>query len=244
MRIPRIYLPEPLITGYSVALTESAANHVTRVLRLRPGAELRLFNGEGGEYAAVLGDSGKRGATVTVGEFTDRDTESPLQIVLGQGVSKGDRMDYTIQKAVELGVTRIEPLITERTVVNLNEERRERRLQHWQGVVIGACEQCLRNRIPEVAPSIDLARWLTCPREGLKLVLYHRGAKRLRELTPAPGEPVTLLIGPEGGLSEREIEMAMQAGFQPLCLGPRILRTETAAVMALAAMQSLWGDAG
>lgn len=244
MRIPRIYLPQPLSVGASLVLPEAAANHVTRVLRLKPGAALRLFNGEGGEYGAELVAVGKRDATVRLGEYDGRDAESPLQIVLGQGVSKGERMDYTIQKAAELGISRVEPLMTERTVVNLNDERRERRLQHWQGVAIGACEQCCRNRVPAVAPSVTLSQWLAQPRAGLKLVLYHRGARRLREFTPLAGEPVTLLIGPEGGLSEAEIAQAMAAGFQPLCLGPRILRTETAAVMALAAMQALWGDAG
>lgn len=243
MRIPRIYVPAEFATGSTLVLPEQAANHVTRVLRLRPGAELVLFNGQGGEYRSVLTDVTKRGALVEVGEFDGYDAESPLSITLGQGVSKGERMDYTIQKAVELGISRVDPLITERTVVNLNDERRERRLQHWQGVAVGACEQCRRNVVPEVAPSEDLAHWLARSHVGLKLVLHHRGARRLGEFS-RPEQAVTLLIGPEGGLSDREISMAQEAGFQPLCLGPRILRTETAAVMALAAMQVLWGDAG
>lgn len=243
MRIPRIFVPVNLSSGRTLALPEQAANHVARVLRLRPGAELILFDGQGGEYRAVLSDVTKRDVLIEVGDHFAHDAESPLSITLGQGVSKGERMDYTIQKAVELGITRVDPLMTERTVVNLNDERRERRLQHWQGVAVGACEQCGRNVLPEVAPTEDLAHWLARPHVGLKLVLYHRGARRLGEFS-RPEQAVTLLIGPEGGLSEREIAMAQDAGFQPLCLGPRILRTETAAVMALAAMQVLWGDAG
>jgi 16S rRNA (uracil1498-N3)-methyltransferase len=158
-------------------------------------------------------------------------------------VSRGERMDYTVQKAVELGVSHIVPVVTERTVVNLKAERRERRQAHWQSVVNSACEQSGRNRVPRVAPVTDFGHWLTTVPAGLKLVLHHRTAQGLAGLAP-PNGPVTLLIGPEGGLSAGEIDAARGAGFQPLCLGPRVMRTETAAVAALAVLQWRWGDFG
>ena len=244
MRIPRIYQPLPLASGRAIELDAQATAHLTRVLRLKPGDELVLFNGEGGEYAAHIEALEKRATVVRVGEFIDRELESPLELVLAQGVSRGERMDYTVQKAVELGVSRIVPVITERTVVNLKDERRERRQEHWQAVAVGACEQSGRNRAPAVEPVVALDRWLAAASPaGLKLVLHHRAGKGLAGQA-RPAGPVTLLIGPEGGLSPAEIDAACAAGFQPLCLGPRVMRTETAAVAALAVLQWLWGDFG
>lgn len=242
MRIPRIYLPVPLAPGALVTLDEMATRHVTRVLRLRPGAAVVLFNGEGGEYAAVLKEAGREGLTARVSVFHAVECESPLSITLAQGVSRAERMDYTIQKAVELGVTRIVPVFTARSVVDLRGDRLQRRLQHWQGVIIAACEQCGRNRVPALAAAVELADWLhgaTIP-DACRLVLNHRATDALH--TRAPGTALTLLIGPEGGLEEQEIAQAERAGFVGVRLGPRVLRTETAAVTALAALQTLWGD--
>jgi 16S rRNA (uracil1498-N3)-methyltransferase len=243
VRIPRIYQPQPLTSGRTIELDAQATAHLTRVLRLKPGDELVLFNGEGGEFAARIEALEKRAAVVRVGEFVAREAESPLELVLVQGVSRGERMDYTVQKAVELGVSRIVPVITERTVVNLKDERRERRQDHWQAVAIGACEQSGRNRVPVIEPVIAFDRWLAAAPAGLKFVLHHRAEQGLSGVA-RPAGPVTLLIGPEGGLSPAEIDASRAAGFQPLCLGPRVMRTETAAVAALAVLQWLWGDFG
>lgn len=243
MRIPRIYRPGPLAAGQEIELDGQAAVHLSKVLRLRAGDGLRLFNGEGGEFAATLLAVGRRTARIGVTEFVAREVESPLRLVLAQGVSRGERMDYTVQKAVELGVAHIQPLATTRTVVNLDGERREKRRAHWQGVVVAACEQSGRNRLPAVAEVATLEAWLQGQggTPGLRLVLHHRATRSLADL-PLPTGPVTLLIGPEGGLAPAEIEAAQAAGFQPLCLGPRVLRTETAGVAALAVLQWLWGD--
>ena len=243
MRTTRIYQPGPLASGQVIELDGQAAVHLTRVLRLRAGDVLCLFNGEGGEFAARLLAVGRRTASIEVGEFSPREVESTLQLVLAQGVSRGERMDYTVQKAVELGVARIEPLETVRTTVNLAGERRAKRLAHWQGVANAACEQSGRNRVPAVAPVQGFTDWLAeaAAAPGLKLVLHHRAEQSLQDLPPPDG-PVTLLIGPEGGLSEGEIEAALASGFRPLRLGPRVLRTETAAVAAMSVLQWLWGD--
>ncbi|MEJ2565823.1 MAG: 16S rRNA (uracil(1498)-N(3))-methyltransferase, partial [Gammaproteobacteria bacterium] len=202
---------------------------------------LILFNGEGGEFAATVTDIDKRTVTVAVGDFQPTEREPPLQLHLAQGISRGERMDYTIQKAVELGVSRIIPLFTEHCGVRLDGERLARRVRHWQGVVIGACEQCGRNHIPRIDSPVTLAQWLMTPAEGLRVVLAPDAQRTLAQF-PVPTDPVMLLIGPEGGLSDQEISQAQAAGYLGLRLGPRILRTETAAVAALAAMLGIWGD--
>ncbi len=241
MRIPRIFVEHALQVGAQIELPAEVANYCLRVLRLKEGAELVLFNGQGGEYAARLLAAGRREARVEVAAFSPREAESPLPITLAQGISKGERMDYTVQKSVELGVARIIPLETGRTVVNLRDERADKRLSHWQGVVRSACEQCGRNRLPAIEPVRGYAEWLRAAPAGLKLVLHHRAEQGLRALKPDE-RGLTLLIGPEGGLSESEIELAIASGFTPVCLGPRVLRTETAAITAIAALQALWGD--
>jgi len=241
MRLPRIYHPAPLALGDHAELSDDAANHIARVLRLPVGAPLILFNGAGGEFAAVIGAIDKRCVLVEIGAFHDKEREPPLPLWLAQGISRGERMDYTIQKAVELGVSRIIPLFTEHCGVQLDGERLAKRVKHWQGVVIGACEQCGRNRIPQVDMPVTLAQWLAAPGKGLRLVLDPDAEHSLAQL-PAPAGPVTLLIGPEGGLSDREIALAKQSAYLGLRLGPRILRTETAAVAALAALLGVWGD--
>jgi 16S rRNA (uracil1498-N3)-methyltransferase len=219
--------------------------HLTRVLRLRVGDALLVFNGEGGEYEATVSAVERRSVSIQLGKFLDRNVESPLGLVLVQGVSRSERMDYTVQKAVELGVNQIVPVNTERTVVNLKGDRLIRRQQHWQAVVNGACEQSGRNVVPEVRPIVSFQQWLDesepGPDSGLKLVLHHRAQASLVGL-PKPEGPVTVLIGPEGGLAASEIKAAELAGYLPLCLGPRVLRTETAAVAALSVLQWLWGD--
>ena len=242
MRIPRIYLPLPLTVGATVRLDDNAFNHAVRVLRLKSGAALILFNGAGGAFSATLADVGKREAWAQVLEFLPGEAESPLRMLLAQGVSRGDKMDYTLQKAVELGVAAIQPLFTERGGVDLNGERLQRKIEHWRGIVIGACEQCGRNRLPELREPLALRDWLAQPAEpGLRLLLDPATKQGLRGLEP-PAGPVTLLIGPEGGLSPAEIVQAGLAGCHGVRLGPRILRTETAGLAALAAMQALWGD--
>ena len=244
MRIPRIHLPAPLAVGMTVSLTDNGFNHVVQVLRLKPGAPLILFNGEGGEFSATLDRVERRGAAATIEAFSTREAETPLRVRLVQGISKGERMDYTLQKAVELGVSAILPLLTERSVVNLPRDRLDKRLLHWRGVVSGACEQCGRNRLPPVLEPLEFRTWLgDSPISGLGLALDPLATQGLRELA-RPAAALTLLIGPEGGLSTAEIALAEAAGFSGIRLGPRVLRTETAAVAALAALQALWGDLG
>jgi len=241
MRIPRIHQPGPLATGAVVTLSDSAANHVARVLRLPVGAELTLFDGRGGEYAARIHAVGKRDVTAEVGECRAREAESPLAITLVQGIAKGERMDYTIQKATELGVAHIVPVITERCNVRLSDERWEKKLQHWQAVAISACEQCGRNRIPLIDQPLPLAAWLAQDRNELRLSLDPQAAGGIASIAEQPRQ-VSLLVGPEGGLSEGELAGAQRAGYRGIRLGPRVLRTETAGVAALAVLQARWGD--
>jgi 16S rRNA (uracil1498-N3)-methyltransferase len=241
MRITRIYQPVALRSGASIELDERASHHLAHVLRLRPGAALRVFDGQGHEFDADIAAVNKRGVGVKIGANVESMPESPLLTVLAQGVSRGERMDYTVQKAVELGVTRIVPLHAEHTVVQLAGERRERRAAHWRQVAIGACEQCGRSRVPEIDEIQELRAWLGGAGDGLKLVLHHRAAVGLAQL-PASTARVTLLVGPEGGLSDAEVQQAIAAGFVAVRLGPRVLRTETAGIAALAAIQVRWGD--
>ncbi len=241
MRFPRFYVDIPLQSGLTVELPGAVANHCVRVLRLKPGARLTLFNGKGGEFSAYLVLVEKRRATALLDEWNVREVESPLPVEIAQCISRGERMDYTIQKVVELGARGITPIVAERTVVNLKDERAEKRRRHWQGVVVAACEQSGRNWIPEVQPLIHFKQWVTQPRKELTLVLHHRATQDIRSMT-RPEEGVTLLVGPEGGLSDQEIMLAEQAGFISICLGPRILRTETAALSTLSLLQLLWGD--
>ena len=242
MRIPRIYLPLPLTVGATVRLDDNAFNHAIRVLRLQPQSALILFNGQSGAFAATLVEISKREAWARVLEYLPGEVESPLRVLLGQGISRGDKMDYTLQKAVELGAAAIQPLFTERGGVDLSGERLTRKVQHWRGIVIGACEQCGRNQLPEVRDPLRLADWLAQPAEaGLRLLLDPAAESGLRGLE-SPAGPVMLLIGAEGGLSPAEMAQARQAGFIGVRLGPRILRTETAGLAALAAIQALWGD--
>lgn len=241
MAISRFYFPALPPHARQVELPPESAHHATRVLRLQAGDAIVLFDGTGGEYPATISQTGKR-MMAELDPWRERECESPLHVTLAQGISSGDKMDFTLQKAVELGISAIQPIASERSVVKLNGERAEKRVRHWQQVVVSACEQSGRNRVPEVAPILSLNEWLGKPAtSGVRLTLAPDAPARLREL-PRPNAPITLLIGPEGGLSPGEIKAAASCGFTPVRLGPRVLRTETAALAALAAMQTLWGD--
>ncbi len=243
MRIPRIYTDSPLGEGSHAELDENAAQHVGRVLRMQAGQELRLFNGDGQDYPATITEAGKKRVEVLVGAPEPNHTESPLQIILGQTLSKGDRMDYAVQKAVEMGVTCIVPLTTERCEIKLKGDREDKRLRHWQSVAISAAEQCGRAKEPEILPVMTVEQWLERTRNcDLRLVLHHRTAKSLESINKPSS--IALMIGPEGGLTAEEIAQAENEGFLPVALGPRVLRTETAPVAAMALCQWLWGDIG
>jgi 16S rRNA (uracil1498-N3)-methyltransferase len=240
-RVPRLYCDASLPPGATVELPERAVRHVA-ALRLRKGDALVLFNGDGHESDATLTALGKRGAACLVRSRRAVDRESPLEVRLAQGVCAGDRMDLVLQKATELGIAAIQPLVTARSIVRLSSERQGRRETHWQNVVIAACEQCGRNRIPAVAPSAAFGEFLArLPRDGTRVLLVPEGEATIRAL--APRAPVTLLIGPEGGLAPEERALALAAGFGAVRFGPRILRTETAPLAAIAALQALYGDA-
>jgi len=238
---PRLYCDLPLSPGAEIVLPEAAARHALTVLRLQLGDPLRLFNGAGGEYSASLVAANKREARARLIEFHAAERESPLAITLALGISAGERMDYSLQKATELGVSAIVPLATERSVVKLAGERADKRLQHWQHVVIAACEQCGRNRVPAVAPVQKLFAYLAALERNQRLLLLSPDAATpLKRVLPATS--VVLLIGAEGGLAPSEYQAAVASGFEPVSLGPRVLRTETAPVAALAVLQALWGD--
>ncbi len=243
MRISRFYLAQTLSPGATIQLSDESAHYLRTVLRLKKGAELVVFNGDGGEYPASVAEVHKEAVRLALGAFNPHETESPLRISLGLGISRGERMDLAIQKAVELGVSAITPLLAERCVVQLDEgARKAQRLRHWRKIVQSACEQCGRNRVPEVFEPLQLDAW-TERQSGLRLFLDPYGTLSLRELPP-PGGPICLLSGPEGGFSGNERKAAITAGFMAIRLGPRVLRTETAALAALTAIQTLWGDLG
>jgi 16S rRNA (uracil1498-N3)-methyltransferase len=243
MRNPRIHTSVPLAAGVSLELEDSAARHEGRVLRMQPGQSIILFNGDGHDYPAVLTRVDKKQVCAELGEPRRRETESSLTVVLGQVLSKGDRMDYAIQKSVELGVSHIVPLVSERCDVRLKGDREDKRLRHWQGIAVSAAEQCGRAVVPTIGAVTTIADWLvqTCDCD-LKLVLHHRTRQSLQSL--ARPDRLALMIGPEGGLTADEIAQSEAAGFLPAALGPRVLRTETAPVAALALCQWLWGDFG
>ena len=239
MRVSRFYLDAPLSQGEQL-LESDLAHYIGRVLRLAPGAAVQIFNGSGKEWPGEIVEVSKRAIRLTLAAPIDGMPESPLPIHLGQAMSRGERMDWAIQKAVELGVSQITPLSTERCEVRLQGERADKRQQHWQQIAISACEQCGRSTVPQVHPPMALADWLSRLEAELKLVLHHRTDQDLRSL-PTPAS-LGLLIGPEGGLSSHEIGQAEAAGFHAARFGPRVLRTETAPVVALSIAQQLWGD--
>jgi len=242
VRLTRVYVDAALESGASLTLTGGTAGHLTRVLRLRPKAALILFNGRGGEYAASIERVQRSEVTVAVGAHESIERESPFPLTLAQGVSRGERMDLVVQKATELGVARLVPVLTERSIVRLDEEQSDRKSSHWRAVAIAACEQCGRNRLPEVALPMQLREFLRQPAEDSVRLLLSPSATRRIEDVPRPASGVTVLIGPEGGLSDAEQEDALAAGFTAVNLGPRVLRTETAAIAALTLLQRQFGD--
>ncbi len=241
MPAPRFYLDQPLALGACFSLPPGPARHAARALRLAAGDAVTLFNGQGGEFEARIERIQKDEVAVRISHFSDVGCESPLRVMLAQGISSGERMDYTLQKAVELGVMAIQPIAAKRSVVKLAGERADRRVAHWQGVVASACEQCGRNQVPAVAAPLTLVNWLGQRPGGRLLFLSPLAESRLADL-PAPTEMDCLVAGPEGGFEADEIAVLLATEAIPVRLGPRVLRTETAALAALAAMQTLWGD--
>ena len=267
MRNPRLYVDLPLVAGEAVTLPEAAGHYLKRVLRLGSGDALTVFDGRGGEYEATVARASRDAVVVEVGAHRAVDRESALTVELGQGICKGDRMDLVVQKATELGVRAIRPLLCERTVVQLDPARAERRVAHWRAIAVHAAQQSGRTRVPDLTGVEALGTWLSRPADssaggtpagggcdalgtspphpaaGPKIVLSPHAGAALSELAPpARGETVRLLVGPEGGLAPREVEHARAAGFTELRLGPRVLRTETAALVALSVLQAQWGD--
>ncbi|SDX88482.1 16S rRNA (uracil(1498)-N(3))-methyltransferase [Nitrosomonas sp. Nm33] len=249
----RFYYPGPMIPGQIITLPINTGHHATRVLRLKQGDKVILFNGEGGEFSGSIHHIDKSGSTVILSQFHAIERESPLSISLVQAVCSNEKMDWIIQKSVELGVNCIQPITATRSVVRLSEERANKRQLHWQQVIIAACEQCGRNRIPKLHPLLTLSDWFSQQFENkrnnienkspYKLLLSLTANKRLSEFSlPSIDTPLLLLIGPEGGFTTEEEKAAYATGFVSICLGQRTLRTESAALAAIAAMQALWGD--
>jgi 16S rRNA (uracil1498-N3)-methyltransferase len=242
MRLNRVHSDRALAPGAEAELPASAAYHVARVLRLRAGAPLTVFDGSGDDFRCeIVSIEGER-VRVRVGERAAGLRESPLAITLVQAVSRSERMDWTLQKATELGVRTIAPVLSARSVVRLDEAQAAKKLRHWQAIIAGACEQCGRSTLPEVRSPVELRRFLAeSPRSGQRLVLSPDGPASLAGLSSVAAR-VELLIGPEGGLDDAELDEAVRAGYAPVRLGPRVLRTETAGIVALAVLQALWGD--
>lgn len=252
MSIPRFHSPEKLSPGSHIKFTADAAIHASRALRMKVGDDALLFNGDGNDYLCTLSFISKNEVSAKIKSVVANNSESPLRITLIQAISAGDRMDFTIQKAVELGVTAIQPIASQRSVVKLSGDRAEKRRDHWQNVVISACEQSGRAVIPQVSPATTLSQWLAAnppaaEHTGVKScapvrITLSPGAAHSLQMLAKPGGEIQLLIGAEGGLTDGEIELASLHGFTPVCMGQRILRTETAALAAISSLQTLWGD--
>ncbi|MCL1142222.1 16S rRNA (uracil(1498)-N(3))-methyltransferase [Shewanella gaetbuli] len=246
MRVPRIYQDMgALEQGQTFALDEDGAAHIGRVLRMAEGEHVRVFCGDNYDYLTEITQASKKNVSVKVLSASINESESPLDLHLGQVISRGDRMDFTIQKSVELGVTTITPLFSERCGVKLTGERLQKKIHQWQKIVISACEQSGRSKVPIVRPAMELAQWCAEPTKALKLNLHPRAQHGINGLSALGEEQkVRLLIGPEGGLSDQEIDMTEQFAFTDVLLGPRVLRTETAALTAITALQLKFGDIG
>jgi 16S rRNA (uracil1498-N3)-methyltransferase len=242
MRLTRVFVDDDLAIGQRLTVEGSAGNHIVRVLRSRVGDELTIFNGRGGEYGASIEEIRRDTVQVSVRERRDAERESQFDLTLAQGISRGERMDWVVQKATELGVTRILPVFTERSVVHLDERQAAKKVQHWRGIAVSACEQCGRNVVPEISVPVTLYGLLEKPPgKGISLLLSPTAMLRIVDITGSP-EGATVLIGPEGGLAQVEHEAALRAGFTSVRMGPRVLRTETAAVCALTLLQQKFGD--
>jgi 16S rRNA (uracil1498-N3)-methyltransferase len=242
-RVHRLFVDAELGPQSTVELPEAAAHHAARVLRLKNGDTVVLFDGRGGEFESRLVIPGRGQVSAKTGERRDPERESPLRVTLVQAISSSDKMDFTIQKAVELGVAAIQPVFSSKSLVRLSGEREEKKLSHWRRIVIAACEQCGRNRLPEVREALSIE---ACSRErsevAMRLLLSPEGKTGLKDIKPEIGQDITVAAGPEAGFSDEEERVLQRAGFVPLRLGPRILRTETAALAALAALNALAGD--
>jgi 16S rRNA (uracil1498-N3)-methyltransferase len=242
MRLTRVHVDANLQTGQRLTVEGAAGNHISRVLRLRSGDALTLFNGQGGEYGGSIEEIHRDTVVVSVLERRELERESPFQLTLAQGISRGERMDWVVQKATELGVWRIQPLFTERSVVQLDEKQAIRKIQHWRSIAVAACEQSGRNRVPEITQPVGLYEMLEHHTPGGTALLLSPGASlRIADIASAAAH-ATVLIGPEGGLADVEQAAAIKSGFTPVRLGPRVLRTETAAVCALTLLQQKFGD--
>ena len=241
MRIPRCFTSQPLKQGALISLEQEPAHHLRQVLRLRPGHQIILFDNSGDEYAASLEQVSKQEVRAQLAKRLRHEAEATLTIHLLIGISRGERMDLAIQKATELGVNRITPLLTNRCVVKLDEKKRHNRMSHWQRVMISACEQSDRCRLPLLDEPQELSMAISQLDTELGLLLDLQGERGLQQI-PQPSNSVSVLVGPEGGLTPEEREMASRRGFTGVRLGPRVLRTETAPLAAIAAIQTLWGD--
>ncbi len=240
MPFPRIHVDVRLGPGAQIALAPEAAQHVAKALRLKVGDAIVVFDGRGGEYEAVIQRIDKDRVDVKVGAWRDVEIEAVIPVGLVQGLPEADKMDGIIQKSVELGVAWLQPVICDRSVVRLSAERAAKREAHWRRVAVAACEQSGRNRVPEVRPTLAFMSWVAAPAQARRWVLTPGAPALAAKLRP--DGPIELLIGPEGGLSERERDLALSQGCSPVSLGPRVLRTETAPLAALAAINALWGD--
>ena len=240
MRNSRIYQNISFTTGSEIQLNHQAAHHITNVLRLPVNSPLIIFNGQGGEYSAIIIAINKKSVTVRIGDFINIERESPLNLHLAQGISRGNKMDFTIQKAVELGVKTITPIITARCTIKLPPDRWQKKLHHWQTIIINACQQCGRNQLPLLNSPIAIEDWLPQTVNTTKLILHPTANRTLETLTNI--QNCILLIGSEGGFTDREIVLTKQQQFIPLQLGPRILRSETAGLAAIAVLQNKFGD--
>lgn len=244
MRVPRIYVDSALRTGSSIQLPLRQSNYLCKALRMEAGRELWLFNGQGGAYKSQIELPNPKKAQISVGEFDEENRQSTLNIELGIAVSKGDRFDFVVQKATELGVTSIRPLLTERIDVRLNAERSKKKLEHWQSISISACEQSGRNMLPVVDAPLTLEAWCSDLNQECRIIMDPYSNISLGDLASGQTkqQKVAVLIGPEGGFSETEVKLARNNGFTGITLGPRILRTETAPLVIISLLQSLWGD--
>ncbi len=242
MRLTRVFVDEELAVGGRLTVGGSPGNHIVRVLRSRVGDALSVFNGRGGEYGASIEQIRRDTVQISIREHRNEERESAFDLTLAQGISRGERMDWVVQKATELGATRIVPVFAERSVVQLDERQAARKVQHWRGIAVAACEQCGRNVVPQIAIPVTLYELLEKPPgRGISLLLSPTASQRIADIADC-AEGATVLIGPEGGLAQTEHEAAGRAGFTSVRMGPRVLRTETAAVCALSLLQQKFGD--
>jgi 16S rRNA (uracil1498-N3)-methyltransferase len=239
--MPRFHVPQPLAAGQQLELPADVAHHVN-VVRMEPGDTLTLFNGDGGEYTAVLTDVQKKKAWAEIKVFDPREAELPFAVTLAQALPEGSKMDWIIEKAVELGVAGIQPLAARRCVVRLSAERAEKKLEHWNGIVVSASEQCGRNRLASVAAPQEFREWISQQDLHKRVILTPRATKSLADWARhQPAQALSIMVGPEGGFSDEEEAEALRHGVLPLSIGPRVLRTETAALAAVSILSAAWG---